>query len=153
MDCGKKNCLADVCDPNHLIGINMVRGKCAHQLPTANGKLLLVEGIEALPPLLPHQHEIRFFELFQVVADGWLVYFAAKLIHDLVHTEPDATKVRHDLLTGLVGKRFSEGDWISIHAPIISIIVNMSRGILAYRERTPAVTSTLAFFYHQIRIC
>jgi hypothetical protein len=68
-----------------------------------------------LSAFLPDQHETRFFELFQVMADSWLVNFAIQPIHDIIHTQPLATQVSNNLLPSLIGKRFGESNCINTH--------------------------------------
>ncbi len=86
-----------------------------HQNAAADRDLLLIQRVEALPAFLADDDQISFFQLFQMVADGRLIHFPAEFVHDIIHAEPHAAQVSHNLLARFVGKRFREQHWINIH--------------------------------------
>ena len=102
------------------------------QRAAAHGQLFLVQRIEALAALLVHQDKIGLFQLLQVVTDRRLVDSAAELLHHIIHSQPHASQVFHNLLARVVGKGFRENYRIyTHHGLIISKFINMSRGFIA----------------------
>lgn len=93
----------------------IVGGKSVDELPTAYRQLFLVERIKTLATFLPHGHKVRLLQLFQMVAHRRLVHFAVELIDHVIHTQPHAAEMFHNLLAGFVGKRFCENHWINVH--------------------------------------
>src|SRR5262245_9005903 len=103
--------LTDAADRDDRLRI--IRRKRLDQHPAAYGKLLLIQRVEALPPLLPYLDQTRSRQYPEVMTDCRLVH--VHRIYDVVDAQPHAAQALHDLLPRIVGKSLGKCYGISAH--------------------------------------
>lgn len=112
-------------DFDQFLGGFAFRRKLDHQLPTADCDVFLVQRIKGLLAFFADIDQARIAQDRQVMRDGRLR--ETNLLHDLVHRQPTATTLAHDLLASLVRNGFGKQDWICFHrVEIISKFVYLS---------------------------
>lgn len=89
------------------------RGEFNHQLPTAVGKAILVEGIEGLLAFFARLNQPCLAQNGKVMRNGRLG--DVELFCQFAHRDLAATARAHDLLAGVVGDGFGKEDGIIFH--------------------------------------
>lgn len=100
-------------DFDEFLGRLGFRCKFHHQLSTANGDVLLVEGVKGLLTFFTDLDQVCVAQDRQVMGNGGLR--ETDLLHDLIHRQPAAATLAHDLLAGLVGNRFGKENRTCFH--------------------------------------